>query len=359
MANFEERKLNDGKTVYRVRVRLKGHPTQTATFNRKTDAKKWAASTEAAIREGRHFKTTEAKRHTLGEMIDRYLSDVLPHKSDSMQRDQWTQLHWWKNIIGDALLSDTTPSKITECRDKLLKEIGHRGKKRSPSTVKRYMAALSHVFSIAVSDWEWVDDSPMRKVTKPKEPRGRVRYLDSDERERLLAACKKNKDSFLYSVVILALSTGGRRSEIMNLNWSDIDLSRKNPIAILHKTKNGERRVLPLTNHTLEIIKNLSKVRRLDTTLLFPDESGKKPVGIRSAWDKAIKEAKIKDFRFHDLRHSAASYLAMSGATLSEIAEVLGHKTLEMVKRYSHLTEQHTIGVVSRMNKKIFGGSDG
>ena len=108
--------------------------------------------------------------------------------------------------------------------------------------------------------------------------------------------------------------------------------------------KNDERRALPLSGHALAEIKKLSNVRRIDTNLLFPDASGKKPIGIRSAWGRVMKDAGIKDFKFHDLRHSAASYLAMSGASLAEIAEVLGHKTLQMVKRYSHLSEQHTAG---------------
>ena len=353
MANINERKQKNGKTVYRVRVRVKGHPLQTATFDRKTDARRWASSTEAAIREGRHFKTTEAKRHTLGEMIDRYIRDVIPHKGESMQRDQWSQLTWWKEKIGSCLLADATPSLIAEYRDLLLKEVGPRGKKRSPASTNRYLAALSHAFSIAIKEWGWVNDSPMLKVTKPKEPRGRVRFLDEDERAKLLAACKESKDSFLYPIVIIALSTGARKSEILGLAWGDIDLNRK--VAILQRTKNDERRALPLSGHALAEIKKLSNVRRIDTNLLFPDASGKKPIGIRSAWGRVMKDAGIKDFKFHDLRHSAASYLAMSGASLAEIAEVLGHKTLQMVKRYSHLSEQHTAGVVSKMNKKFLG----
>ena len=97
-------------------------------------------------------------------------------------------------------------------------------------------------------------------------------------------------------------------------------------------------------------------MRRIDTRLLFPDKSGKNPIQLRTPWRKALKEAEIENFKFHDLRHSAASYLAMSGPSLAEIAEVLGHKTLQMVKRYSHLSEQHTANVVSRMNERIFGG---
>jgi len=150
----------------------------------------------------------------------------------------------------------------------------------------------------------------------------------------------------------LALSTGMRQGEIMNLRWQDVDFEKG--IIILHETKNDERRAVPLTSYALELLKEQNKLRRIDTDLLFPGKNPKKPVFIRAPWITAVKEAKLLDFRFHDLRHSAASYLAMNGATLSEIAEILGHKTLQMVKRYSHLTEQHTSKVVAKMNRQIF-----
>ncbi len=351
MANFEKRITKEGKTVVRVRVRLKGFPVETATFDRLTDAKRWASKIETDIREGRHFKTTEAKRHTLAELIDRYLRDTLPKKSEAMQRDQWRHLTWWKNQVGDRLLADVTPSLLAEYRDRLSKG---EGRPRSPATVVRYMAALSHAFTIAVKEWEWINDSPLRRVLKPKEPRGRVRFLSDDERKILLVSCKQNKAQYLYPLVVLALSTGARRGELLGLTWGDIDLKRK--VAILHKTKNEERRALPLAGHALDCVEKLAEIRRIDTNLLFPDETGKKPVEIRPAWERVLKESKIEDFKFHDLRHSAASYLAMSGASLAEIAEVLGHKTLQMVKRYTHISQQHTAGVVSRMNNKIFGG---
>ena len=124
MANFEQRKTKEGKTVIRVRVRLKGFPVETATFDRLTDARRWASKIETDIREGRHFKTTEAKRHTLAELVDRYLKDTLPKKSEVMQRDQWRHLTWWKDQIGDRLLADVTPSLLAEYRDRLSKGEG-------------------------------------------------------------------------------------------------------------------------------------------------------------------------------------------------------------------------------------------
>ena len=123
----------------------------------------------------------------------------------------------------------------------------------------------------------------------------------------------------------------------------------------LHETKNGERRVIPLQGLALSLMKEHAKVRSLHCNFVFPSASKCQPIDIRTAWENALKKAKIGNFRFHDLRHSAASYLAMNGATLAEIAEVLGHKTLQMVKRYAHLSEAHTSSVVENMNERIFG----
>lgn len=354
MALIEKRMSYDGKISYRVRIRIKGSPQESATFARLTDAKKWVQSIESAIRENRHFKVSEAKRHTLSELIDRYCFNVLPNKKSA--KTQFQQLNWWKTKIGSYPLSDITPSLIAEYRDKLGREITIRGRPPSPATVVRYMAALSHTFTTAVKEWGWLDDSPMRKVTKPKEPRGRVRFLSEDERTRLLKACKKSNNTSLYPVVVLALSTGMRQGEIMSLTWDAVDLNRGR--AILHETKNDERRAVPLAGHALELLKELGKVRRIDSNLLFPSKEAnpKKPMDLRAPWLATLKITGIEDFKFHDLRHSAASYLAMNGASLAEIAEVLGHKTLQMVKRYTHLSEGHTARVVESMNNKIFGG---
>ncbi len=346
MANIEERTAQDGTKTYRVKVRLKGFPTQTGTFQRRTDAKKWAQATEAAMREGRHFKTVEAKKHTLTEMIDRYLRDVLPTKSPSAQVNQRKHLTWWREHIGVMSLADVTPAVIVESRGALAKD-------HAPATVVRYMAALSHAFTVAIKEWGWLDDSPMRRVTKPKEPRGRVRFLSDEERERLLDACLTSDNPYIYPAVVLALSTGARKMEILTLQWRDVDFQRQ--VITLHKTKNGERRVLPLTGHAWELVQQRAKVLRIDSPFVFPSRNGQKAFDIRRAWESARQQANIPDFRFHDLRHSAASYLAMDGASLAEIAEILGHKTLAMVKRYAHLSEAHTAGVVARMNKKIFG----
>lgn len=345
MANIRERTNSKGETTYQVSVRLKGQPTQTATFKRKTDAKKWAATIESAIREGRHFKTSEAKKHTLSSLIDRYIRDVLPHKPKSQLKQQ-RQLEWWKEKIGYVTLADITPALIGETRDAL--QIG-----RQPATVVRYMAALSHAFTIATNEWGWLEHNPMRKVRKPKEPRGRVRFLDEHERKRLLLACKQSPCPQLYPVVVLALSTGMRQGEILSLTWTQVDLNRG--YIYLSETKNGERRTIPLVAHAKDVISKLSTQNQFESPLLFYSRvKPEAPVAIRKPWGDALKVADIADFKFHDLRHTTASYLAMNGASLAEIAEILGHKTLQMVKRYAHLSEQHTSKVLESMNNKIF-----
>jgi integrase len=353
MARIKERLAKDGTKRFTAEIRLKGYPVQSATFKRVTDAKKYIQDTESAIREGRHFKTVEAKKHTLADLIDRYIKEVLPTKPRSESR-QRLSLDWWRNRIGFYVLADVTPSLIGQCRDELLDGLTIRHKKRSPATVVRYLAVLSHAFTIAVKEWEWLDDSPMRKVKKPTEPRGRVRFLDDDERIKLLKACKTSPNKILYTCVILAISTGMRQAELMTLEWKNVNL--KEGFLTLHETKNGERRRVSLSGHGLDLLKELNKLRRIDTQLLFPSPTiPSKPIELRKAFANAMKTAEIENFKWHDLRHCTASYLAMNGASLNEIAEVLGHKTLSMVKRYAHLSDSHVSSVVASMNNKLFG----
>jgi len=348
MATIERRTGKDGHPVYRVKVRRRGAPPQTATFTKLSDARKWAKVTEGAAIEGQHFPTAEAKRHTLADLIERYIRDVLPHKRTSPEDSRERTLRWWQAQLGHCMLADVTPARIGECRDLLA-----RGK-RAKSTVNYYLKTLSPALTVAVREWGWLEDSPMRKVTKLKEPRGRVRFLSTEERERLLAACQVSKNKSLYTIVVLALATGGRQQELLTLRWPDVDFKRG--MITFHQTKNGERRALPLTGPALALMRQHAQVRRLDTTLVFPSTSTKRR-RIRDSWDYAVKRADIADFHFHDLRHSFASYLAMNGASLLEIAEALGHKSLAMVKRYAHLTEGHTRSVVERMNRAVFGES--
>jgi integrase len=352
MATIEKRTSKDGKISYRAKVRLKGYPSQTATFDRLTDCKKWVQSTEAAIREGRHFKVSESKKRTLADLVDRYLQEVLPHKPKSVEV-QTFQLNWWKQKIGEYSLADVTPALLVKYRGILLEEPNSKNLKRTASTANRYMAALSHAFTLGFKEWGWIQENPILKISKLKEPRGRTRYLSDEERQNLLEACKESQSPFLYILVTLALSTGARKMEIAGLKWNDVDLQRN--LIFLHDTKNKEKRSLPLVGIARELMYQHYQNRNLNTDLVFPAKNLIKPIDIRTPFETALNNAGIENFKWHDLRHSCASYLAMNGASLAEIAAVLGHKTLNMVKRYSHLSDSHTAGVVEKMNNKIFG----
>jgi integrase len=165
-----------------------------------------------------------------------------------------------------------------------------------------------------------------------------VRFLSDDELPAFLKACRESTNSHLYLAVVLALTTGGRQSEVMGLRWAQIDLKRRT--AMLGDTKNGDARALPLSGEAVALLQERAKVRCLDDDRLFPAKAGSKSpfVDLRAPFASALEAAKITDFHWHDLRHTAASYLAMAGTSPLEIAKVLGHRTMAMVARYSHLS---------------------
>jgi integrase len=354
MATIEKRKRR-GQSVYRVKIRLRGHPTAEATFDRVVDAKRWAAETETAIRAGRWFQHVEARRHTLADLIRRYREEYLPTAGLRSTRDRNEYLTFWDMELGALTLAEITPARIVASRNKLLGTTTRLKSKMRPASVNRYCAALRHCLNIGVREFELLDDNPMRKLGQLAEPRGRVRFLSTAERDALLAECKARSEA-LHVIVVLALATGARRGEILNLRWGDVDLQRG--VLTFNETKNGERRSVPLVGFAAERLRDFKRIRHIHTDLVFPGTRGN-PLAIGKMFADAVDQAGIEDFHFHDLRHSAASALAMNGATLAEIAEVLGHKTLQMVKRYAHLTEGHTRAVVARMGQAVFGGQGG
>jgi integrase len=356
MASIEKRVAKDGKTSYRVKVRLKGFPPETASFERITDAKQWAAKIESDIRAGRHFG--QSKRHTFNDLADEYES----HAKDI------DRLNYWRKVFGDDSLDTITPARISKERDKLLLEETRNfampathdpeidsqrpRAKRTGATVNRYLASLSSCLSYGVKTLEWIERNPCERVKKPSESKGRVRFLSDNERIRLLEACRSHPE--LYLAVILSLTTGARQGEIMSLRWGQIDFARQ--VIVLHKTKNGETRSIPLVGEAFTLLQERAKVRNLHDDRIFPARPRAKKsecLDLNNPWRTALKAAGITDFHWHDLRHTAASYLAMSGISLVEIAKVLGHRTLAMVARYSHLSDGHIVATGQKLADKL------
>jgi len=349
MATVRKRVLGDGSTVYQVQVRLLGLSPVSKTFDRLSEARRWASEAEVALREGRSISargraaTAGGSTKTVGDAIDRYLEEYLPHIAFSDRPNRVRQLAWWKERIGSLALAELRPATIAGERAKLLRSV-------KSSTVNRKVAALSHVLTVATRDWEWLAANPAFKLRRLKEPPGRIRHLSESELEALLRSCAKSENPRLEILILTALATGAREGELLALRWRDIDL-RQGLIHFPHG-KNEDPKTIPIVRSLAERLEHLAASKKSEKDLIFVTDTGA-PNFPRAAWKTALRNAGIEDFRFHDLRHTAASYLAMSGASLREIQQVLGHRTPQMTARYSHLTNRHLREVGERMAAKF------
>lgn len=294
---------------------------------------------------------------TIRELTDRYMAEYAGRDSALAYR-----LTWWCAKIGDVTLADISDDVVHFALEDLATKAGRywagtdadgdpimkakRGK-LAPATVNRYAASLGGMLTwairrrIAPKGFE----HPCRGVARRPENNERVRFLAPAERARLLEAARASKWPRLYLLVIMGITTGARRGELMGLRGRDLDLERA--VAHVHLTKNGDRKVLPLMP---AVVEELRRHRVADSALLFASRRRPDlPYTFESVWGTALTAAGIKDFRFHDLRHTCASYLAQDGASLLEIADVLGHRQLSVTKRYSHLTTAHKARLVSRV----------
>ena len=361
MGNIFKRKDAKGQVSYTARIRRRGYPHITATFRRKIDADAWVQQEEQKMRNGLHLDHSQAKKHTLKEAIARYRSEFTCDINRSCHLRRWEEalgprlLHTINDIVINDALATIKPEKGRTANNKL-----------APGSIRVHLCSLSAVFKEA-RRWGWVKLNPVRDVERPSHAKIRDRFLSDEELKNLLIACKQSRYQHLYLIVILALSTGMRKEEILSLKWRNVELDRER--IILEKTKNGDRRNVPVKGEALALLKEHAKVRRIDTEFLFPGEkpspqkeckavpSSERHFDITAAWNMARKTSKLVDFRFHDLRHTAASYLAMNGASLVEIAGVLGHRDFSTVRRYAHLSESHVASTVEKMNQKFIKGA--
>ena len=216
-----------------------------------------------------------------------------------------------------------------------------------PATVNRLVATLKHMFSKAV-EWDMVEEATLKRIRKAKlleENNRRLRYLSKEQCQRLIDVCDKH----LRPIVICALNTGMRKGEILKLRWDNVDL--KHGFILLDLTKNGERREIPINNTVKQAL--MSVTRRLDVPFVFFDPATGKPYqDIKRSFITACRKAKIRDFRFHDLRHTFASHLVMAGWDITTVKELLGHKTLTMTLRYAHLAPSHKVRAVEVLDKE-------
>jgi integrase len=311
----------------------------TGTVNQKL-AGQIEAKRRTELVEGKYFDKGQGDKRTFKDMADKYMTEYAIEKAPkSMSRDE-TSLNHLIPAFGNKYLSQITPAMIARYK------VVRRAQGASASSINKELAFSKHAYNITLKDWEWVTDNPFIKIPMEKVNNGRLRYLTYEEYENLINAC----DSWLKPIVITAVNTGMRKGNVMGLTWQQIDLARG--MILLEHTKNGERQGIPMNENVKEVFQELSQVRYIHGSFVFtyPDGSQVKETAIQRHFKRACKKAGIEDFRFHDLRHTFASWLVQSGVDLYSVQRLLGHKEFKMTQRYAHLAPENLKNAISVLN---------
>ena len=321
MATISRRKWSK-KISYVAQVRRKGFKTLVKSFRTRTEAKKWGRAVERDWDQGKYIDYSEAQGFTLGEVMQRYIREDKHKKIKSWRMHEFRIAILLKDTISDTNLLRLSSKHLSEFKDRKRKEIG-------PSTWNKYLSLISVVIDTARRDWGiYLPNNPVRSGVREREPRPRDRTLEGDEYERLLKACDQMKQVrfrrgdtaihlYLKSMIIFSVETAIRQGELLAMHYDQFNFEKRT----LHipETKNGEPRTIPLSTKAIKIIQSVP--RRIDGKV-FPLTCDS-----LKAWFKvARREAKLKDFRWHDLRRYACSLLFEKGLSVPELQLVSGHK---------------------------------
>lgn len=328
--------------TWKAIIRKRGWPTTIKTFRTKRDAQDWARRTEDDMVRGAYIDRAPSESTTLKTALTRYLAEVSPTKSVGTQRRETVRAKPLLEMLGDYAIVAITPDLVARYRDEQL-ALG-----KSNNTVRLDLALLSHLFTVAIQEWRMgLVYNPVAAVRKPAAGSGRNRRLLPDEERRLFIACDEASNPMLGWMVRLAIYTGMRAGEIQTLRRDQVDLTRR--VISLTKTKNGCARIIPLVRQAVQVLQEAltHPVRPMDTDLIFWGEPGRdgqrRPYEYNPAWRRALKRAGIADLRFHDLRHEAVSRLVEAGLGDQEVAAISGHKSMQMLKRYTHLRAEDLV----------------
>ena len=317
MATFRKR----GPYQWQAQVRKKGQPLQTKTFETRAEAEQWARAIEVEMDKGMFVSRAEAESTTLKELLERYLAEITPPKKGAAS--ETNRLRALMRLpLARRYVAGIRGMNIARFRDERLRKV-------TPSTVKRDLVLLGHVFEVARKEWGIYVHNPVRDIKLPSENRPQDRRLQDGEEARLLDASEQARNPWLLPIVQLALETAMRQGELIRLRWEHIDLNRRT--AHLPDTKNGESRTVPLSTLAIRVLRTLPRSLHGQ---VFP---GVTTEAIKRAYIRAVRRACIENLRFHDLRHEATTRLFEKGLNIMEVASVTGHKDLRMLRRYTHL----------------------
>jgi integrase len=342
---------NQGKkrTTYTATIRVKGFPTLARTFDTKGEAKNWAADIETQVRAGRYQDIRSAEKLLFADVLNKYLEQISTSKRpNSARRDRDSAKALLAGFENEILLINVNTQRIAEYRDARIKKV-------SPSTIQKEFALLSHLFNIARREWGLPVGNPVKDVTRPKIANNRTRFLTNKEAQKLLETAKGSRNRKLHPYLVLMMHTGMRPSEAAGLKWGYVDLEAR--LAKLHITKT-EMRYVPLTEKASEVLNSIKPDEEDKEAYIFLTPKSMKSKRIqnipslhfKSSFETVRAKAGMKDVHLHDLRHTAASHLLMAGVDIRTLAEILGHKTMQMVQRYTHLLNDHKLKAVDRIN---------
>lgn len=276
---------------------------------------------ELEIVENRYLDIKKEEKIKFPDFAKEYLEYYSKPNKKSWHSDVDT-INILNRFFSSLYLYEITPLLVEKFKTERIKDV-------SPATVNRNLACLKCLFNRAI-EWGKTQNNPVRKIKLFRENNRRLRYLELDEIDNLL----NNSSSYLKPIIILALNTGMRKGEILELKWPDLDF-KQNLIYLLN-TKSGEKREIPMNE---QVRTALIKVRKHpQSPFVFCKEDGTSYGDIKKSFYTAMKKSGIMNFRFHDLRHTFASHLVMSGVDLNTVRELMGHKTIEMTLRYAHLS---------------------
>ncbi|MGH8602649.1 MAG: site-specific integrase [Gammaproteobacteria bacterium] len=337
-------------------IRKTGWPIAIKTFRAKRDASDWARRVEDEMVRGVYIDRAPSERLTLRAAMNRYLSEISPTKRKGAAEREKTSAKPILEALGDYSLAAVTQQLIADYRDQRLGIRSLRtGGLLSTNTVRLELALLSHLFTVAIQEWGiGLGHNPVAMVRKPKPPNGRDRRISPKEQDPLLTECAQHSNPMLYWIVVLAIETGMRRGEIVGLRRGQVDPQRR--IIRLPDTKNGSARSVPLTKRAVQVLVEAldHPIRPIDTDLVFWGDTRdratgeRKPYDFTEAWESARTRARVPDLKFHDLRHEAVSRLVEAGLSDQEVAAISGHKSMQMLKRYTHLRAEDLVTKLDR-----------
>jgi len=321
----------DGRTVY-----------ESSGSEKFRDAEALLIQRKQSIKEGKQPEIKRIVNHTFRELSEKYLAWIEGRqKSAKIKGYIIRQL---VEMFGNLPLRSFNTSLVEQLQTDSMK----RGLRNS--SCNKILNILKHMFTKAV-EWEMVESESLKRIRKVKLLRDdgkRLRYLSREECQALINNC----DPHLKPIVITALNTGMRKGEILSLEWDNVDL--RHGFILLDVTKNGERREIPINDTLKATLQGIT--RRLDVPYVFYEQSmGKAYQDVKRSFKTALRRTGIKDFHFHDLRHTFASQLVMAGVDITTVKDLLGHKTLNMTLRYAHLSPSHRVKAVDLLDTALNG----